>query len=182
MIKENLFYASATITDIHFKVVSSSNGIRRIILNHREQEYNHPEITRLHPEDPYMFGVFQQISEYLNLDRKTFTIPLDIHGTDFQLKVWDEVKKIPYGKTISYKTLARRIMNPGSVRAVGGANASNPVPVIIPCHRVIGNKGTLTGYSGGLEVKERLLELEGGISLELFNILRVNHIELIEDY
>ncbi len=178
---ENLYYASARISDIHFKVFSSGKGIRRIYLNNKEQEYKTANLTRLHPDDPYMYGVFRQLHEYLNLERKVFEIPLDIIGTDFQMQVWNEVKKIRYGETISYKTLATRIMNPGSVRAVGGANSLNPVPIVIPCHRVIGINGSLTGYSGGLEIKEHLLQLEGTISLELFSILRANHI-IIEDY
>jgi methylated-DNA-[protein]-cysteine S-methyltransferase len=179
---ENLYYASVTISDIHFKVVSSGKGIRQIYLNQREKEFNHSSFTRLHPDDPYMFNVFRQLKEYFSLDRKEFTVPLDVQGTDFQLSVWDEVIKIPYGETVSYKHLADRINNPGSVRAVGRANGANPVPVIIPCHRVIGMNGSLTGYSGGLGLKERLLEMEGCISLELFSILHENHIEIIQDY
>lgn len=178
---ENLYYASARISDIHFKVFSSGKGIRRIYLNNKEQEYKPANLTRLHPDDPYMYGVFRQLHEYLNLERKIFDIPLDIIGTDFQMQVWNEVKQIRYGETISYKALAGRIKNPGSVRAVGGANSLNPVPIIIPCHRVVGINGSLTGYSGGLEIKEHLLQLEGTISLELFSILRANHI-IIEDY
>lgn len=178
---ENLYYASAKISDIHFKIFSSGSGIRKIYLNQKEQEYKPANLTRLHPDDPYMYGVFRQLHEYFNLERKEFTIPLDILGTDFQMQVWNEVKKIRYGETITYKELANRIKNPGSVRAVGGANSLNPVPIIIPCHRVIGIKGSLTGYSGGLEIKEHLLQLEGTISLELFSILRANHI-IIEDY
>jgi len=179
---ENLYYASARISDIHFKIFSSSKGIRKIFLNQKDSDYPSANITKLHPDDPYMYGVFRQLHEYFNLNRKVFTVPVDIYGTDFQMKVLDEVKKIPYGKTISYKALAEKLNNPGSVRAVGGANATNPVPIIIPCHRVIGNDGSLTGYAGGLEIKEHLLELEGTISLELFSILRANRIDIIEDY
>lgn len=182
MLIENLYYASAKISDIHFKVFSSAKGIRKIFLNQKEGEYEAASLTRLHPDDPYMFGIFHQLHEYFSLTRKEFDFPLDIHGTDFQMKVWNEVKKIPYGDSISYKQLAAKINNPGSIRAVGRANALNPVPVIIPCHRVIGADGTLTGYSGGLEIKEHLLELEGNISLELFSILRENNICIIEDY
>lgn len=178
---ENLYYASARISDIHFKIFSSRQGIRRIYLNNRGQDLKPANLTRLHPDDPYMFGVFRQLHQYLNLERKVFDIPLDITGTDFQMQVWDEVKKIRYGETVTYKTLAERIKNPGSVRAVGGANSLNPVPIIIPCHRVVGANGALTGYSGGIEIKEHLLQLEGTISLELFSILRANHI-IIEDY
>lgn len=178
----NLYYASARISDIHFKVFTSSRGVRRIYLNQKEKDYTSDNLTRLHPDDPYMFGIFRELHEYFNLERKTFTVPVDVYGTDFQMNVWNEVRKIPYGSTLSYKALAERIKNPGSIRAVGRANALNPVPIIIPCHRVIGADGTLTGYSGGLEIKEHLLELEGTISMELFSILRDNHIYIIEDY
>jgi O-6-methylguanine DNA methyltransferase len=169
---ENLYYASARISDIHFK----------IYLTQKDREYKPANLTRLHPDDPYMFGVFRQLNEYFNLERKNFDVPLDIFGTQFQIQVWNEVKKIPYGETITYKALANRINNPGSVRAVGGANSMNPVPIIIPCHRVVGIKGSLVGYAGGLELKEHLLELEGIVSLELFRILRANNIDIVEDY
>jgi O-6-methylguanine DNA methyltransferase len=179
---ENLYYASAKISEIHFKVFSSGTGIRKIYMNQKDAEYPQANLTRLHPDDPYMFGVFKQLHEYFSLDRKIFSVPLDIIGTDFQLKVLEEVKKIPYGETTTYKSLAEKLNNPGAVRAVGKANSLNPVPIIIPCHRVIGSNGSLTGYAGGLELKEHLLELEGIISLELFSILRENNIDIIEDY
>jgi O-6-methylguanine DNA methyltransferase len=178
MHKENLYYSSSKVSEICFKVFSSGRGIRKIFLNTDQGDYPNAYLTRLHPDDPYMFGIFKQLKEYFELERKTFSIPLDIKGTEFQLRVWEEVKKIPYGETVSYKSIAEKLNNPGSVRAVGKANSCNPVPVIIPCHRVIGKDGRLTGYSGGLELKEHLLQLEGIISLELFNILRDNKIEL----
>ena len=84
------------------------------------------------------------------------------------MKVWNEIKKIPYGKTRSYKYIAEKLGDAKSIRAVGRANGQNPIPIIIPCHRVIGSNGTLTGYAGGLYVKEKLLEIEGSRSLELF--------------
>jgi methylated-DNA-[protein]-cysteine S-methyltransferase len=87
-------------------------------------------------------------------------LPLAPQGTDFQLSVWNQLCRIPYGETISYGELARRIGNPKASRAVGLANGSNPIPIIIPCHRVIGSNGKLTGYGGGLLIKEKLLALE----------------------
>jgi len=101
-----------------------------------------------------------QLHEYFIGERKVFTLELDLEGSDFQLKVWNEIKNIPYGKTITYHDLACRIGNAGALRAVGGANASNPVSVIIPCHRVIGTNGHLIGYGGGLKRKKWLLEHE----------------------
>jgi methylated-DNA-[protein]-cysteine S-methyltransferase len=91
---------------------------------------------------------------------KEFDLPLAMEGTEFQLRVWNELRAIPYGETISYMRLARRIGNPKAVRAVGLANGSNPIPIIVPCHRVIGSDGSLTGFGGGLPTKKLLLELE----------------------
>ncbi|PWA11047.1 [Fe-S]-binding protein [Pueribacillus theae] len=101
-----------------------------------------------------------QLKEYFSGIRKTFDLPLDLHGTPFQLKVWEELSGIAYGKTVSYKDVAAAIGMPKAVRAVGGANNRNPVPIIIPCHRVIGTNGSLVGYGGGLQKKEYLLHLE----------------------
>lgn len=102
----------------------------------------------------------QQLREYFDGKRDMFAVKIDLLGSDFQLKVWNELQKIPFGKTISYHELAERIGDPKAVRAVGQANAKNPVSIIIPCHRVIGNDGKLVGYAGGLERKKWLLEHE----------------------
>jgi methylated-DNA-[protein]-cysteine S-methyltransferase len=101
-----------------------------------------------------------QLSEYFAGRRTTFQIPLALEGTPFQRRVWSALQGIPYGETTSYGEIARRIDQPAAVRAVGLANGRNPISVIVPCHRVIGANGTLTGYGGGLERKRRLLELE----------------------
>ncbi len=102
-----------------------------------------------------------QLREYFSGKRKTFDFPLAPKGTEFQLAVWNALLEIPYGDTVTYAELARRIGKPSAVRAVGAANGANPIPVIIPCHRVIGSNGTLTGYGGGIERKQWLLALEG---------------------
>jgi methylated-DNA-[protein]-cysteine S-methyltransferase len=102
----------------------------------------------------------RQLRAYFAGELKDFDLPLAPKGTEFQQNVWAELCKIPYGETISYGELARRIGNPNASRAVGLANGSNPIPVVIPCHRVIGANGKLTGYGGGLPIKERLLALE----------------------
>ena len=101
-----------------------------------------------------------QLEEYLAGKRKKFDVPLDTAGTPFQKKVWQELRKIPYGKTCSYKDIAHRIKNPKAVRAVGGANGKNPLCIIVPCHRVIAHDRSLGGYSWGLPMKMKLLELE----------------------
>lgn len=102
----------------------------------------------------------QQLNEYFLNQRREFDIPLLFVGTDFQKKVWNELRNIPYGKTVSYGELARRIGMPKAVRAVANANAVNAISIIAPCHRVIGTDGNLTGYGGGLNKKKFLLELE----------------------
>ena len=101
-----------------------------------------------------------QLNEYFAGTRKSFDLPLKFDGTEFQNRVWRELQNIPYGKTISYKELAEKTGNIKACRAVGMANNKNPLPIIIPCHRVVGSNGKLTGYAGGLEVKKFLLELE----------------------
>lgn len=103
----------------------------------------------------------REIEEYFAGTRREFTIPLAPRGTGFQLAVWNALLEVPYGDTISYAELARRIGRPAAVRAVGAANGANPIPVVIPCHRVIGSNGTLTGYGGGIERKQWLLAHEG---------------------
>lgn len=104
--------------------------------------------------------VIEQLNGYFARTRTTFDIPLAPHGTPFQMRVWQALLEIPYGQTASYGQLAERIGNPRAVRAVGLANGRNPIPILIPCHRVIGANGSLTGYGGGLETKRLLLDLE----------------------
>ena len=111
-------------------------------------------------ETPLIKKAAQQFDEYFDGKRKSFNLPLSLSGTEFQMKVWNALQNIPYGETISYGELAAIIGNPKASRAVGMANNRNPIPIIVPCHRVIGHDGSLTGYAGGLELKRLLLELE----------------------
>lgn len=166
---DNSFYSSKEIAGIHFKIFSTARGISNIFLNKKNANIKSANVTILHSDDPLMFNIFEQLIEYFNGKRKEFNVPLDLHGSDFQLKTWNELLKIPFGKVISYKTLSKRLGDRNLVRAVGKANGSNPVPVLVPCHRVINNDGSLGGYSAGLSIKEKLLELEGVLSLKLFN-------------
>ncbi len=106
-----------------------------------------------------------QLREYFEGERTEFDIPLEMDGSEFQVRVWNALREIPYGATISYGELARRIGRPTAARGVGMANGSNPISVIVPCHRVIGADGSLTGYGGGLENKRTLLDLERGALL-----------------
>ncbi len=102
-----------------------------------------------------------QLREYFSRIRREFDLPLDVRGTAFQEAVWGQVARIPYGVTATYGEIAQRIERPGAARAVGAAVGANPLPILIPCHRVIGARGSLTGYGGGLEIKAALLRLEG---------------------
>lgn len=102
----------------------------------------------------------RQLREYFAGKRTEFDLPLAPEGTQFQRTVWRQLEKIPYGQTISYGELARRVGNPKASRAVGAANGANPIPIVVPCHRVIGANGKLTGFGGGLPIKEALLALE----------------------
>ena len=107
-------------------------------------------------------AVAAQLEEYFAGSRDTFEVPLELHGTPFELRVWNALQEIPYGETMGYGELASRIGQPTAARAVGLANGRNPIGVIVPCHRVIGANGSLTGYGGGIERKRILLELERG--------------------
>jgi methylated-DNA-[protein]-cysteine S-methyltransferase len=107
--------------------------------------------------------VAAQLGEYFAGGRRNFDLPLQPRGTEFQRRVWEELARIPYGVTISYAELAARVGRPGASRAVGRANGTNPIPVIVPCHRVIGSNGALTGFGGGMPLKRALLVLEGAL-------------------
>ncbi|WP_114784171.1 methylated-DNA--[protein]-cysteine S-methyltransferase [Vibrio tetraodonis] len=112
------------------------------------------------PKHPILILTINQLQEYFSHRREMFQLPLAAKGTEFQQQVWQALKTIPYGETWSYQQLAEAIGNPKAVRAVGLANGKNPISVIVPCHRVIGKKGKLTGYAGGLDRKAALLKLE----------------------
>jgi len=113
-------------------------------------------------EDPAAFADLRaQLAEYFIGQRETFDLPLDLHGSSFQLRVWARLRKIPYGKLKTYKEIARAIQRPTATRAVGQAAGHNPVPILVPCHRLVGSKRTLVGFAGGLSVKAQLLRLEG---------------------
>ena len=118
-----------------------------------------PEPDWIYKEKPFSEAI-RQLNEYFAGDRQEFDLPLRLDGTEFQLLVLDELRRIPYGETTSYGDIAERIGRPTAVRAVGAANGRNPIPIIVPCHRVIGASGDLTGFGGGLDTKKALLKLE----------------------
>ncbi len=109
--------------------------------------------------------VIDQLNRYFNGKLAKFTVPVDLIGTPFQIRVWKELTKIPYGTTISYKQLAKRLGTGRGFQAIGRANAANPLPIIVPCHRVLGTDGSLVGYSSGIKTKEFLLKLEGALMI-----------------
>ena len=118
------------------------------------------EISAEKKETALIKKKYLELAEYFNGKRQIFNVPLSPEGTPFQKKVWEELKKIPYGQTATYKEIAKGIDNEKACRAVGMANNKNPIAIIIPCHRVIGSNGSLTGYAGGLTVKNKLLQIE----------------------
>ncbi|MFF8378727.1 methylated-DNA--[protein]-cysteine S-methyltransferase [Streptomyces sp. NPDC015661] len=126
------------------------------------QRHRPPEETFGEP-DPRPFGeAIRQLDAYFAGELTEFDLPLNLVGTPFQLRVWEQLLRIPYGETRTYGELAEELGSPGASRAVGLANGKNPVTIIVPCHRVIGSGGSLTGYGGGLDRKQRLLAFESG--------------------
>jgi len=124
-------------------------------------DFGEPSTKQLNiSETPFIKEVHKELEEYFKGTRKTFQLPLALKGTPFQKKVWQALMTIPYGETMTYKQVAAAIGNPKACRAVGMANNRNQIPIIIPCHRVIGSNGKLVGYAGGLHIKEKLLEME----------------------
>lgn len=139
-------------------IVASENGLRGVFWKEPKIQYTTPQMQGKTIQ--ILNTTQKQLEQYLKGQRKIFDLPLDIIGTEFQKHVWRELSKIPYGKTLSYSDIARKIKNDKAVRAVGTANGRNPISLIIPCHRVIAADGTLGGYAGGLEIKKKLLGLE----------------------
>ena len=151
-----------------FYTIFESKLIGQILLYGSKSElfgldfYKNNPIHKNWIEDKTVFkDVIYQLEKYFNKELRIFDIPLKLNGTPFQKKVFSELLKIPYGSTISYQELAKRVDNPKASRAVGNANGKNPIAIIVPCHRVISKDGSIGGFSGGLDIKRKLLELEG---------------------
>jgi methylated-DNA-[protein]-cysteine S-methyltransferase len=159
-------------TDCVYKTMPSPVGVLTLIGSGKGLaavlwEDDDPRRVRVNAVDrddslPMLVEAERQLNEYFAGQRKTFSVPLDFYGTEFQKNVWQALLAIPFGETRSYGQLARQLGNPRATRAVGAANGRNPISVIAPCHRVIGASGKLTGFAGGLRVKQFLLDLEGG--------------------
>jgi methylated-DNA-[protein]-cysteine S-methyltransferase len=123
-----------------------------------------PKPDWIRDDDDVLREAADQLQAYFAGERRDFDLPLAPHGTDFQRSVWSALQQIPYGETTTYSTIAERIGRPAAVRAVGAANGANPIPIVIPCHRVIGSNGSMTGFGGGIDVKRKLLALEARVA------------------
>jgi methylated-DNA-[protein]-cysteine S-methyltransferase len=139
-------------------LLASARGLAGLFFGHRVEPGGLPNDVA---GNEVLNAAEAQLGEYFAGSRAAFDLPLDARGTEFQRAVWAELSRIPFGVTRSYGEIAERIGRPKSVRAVGAANGANPIAVIVPCHRVIGADGTLTGFGGGLPLKKKLLALEG---------------------
>lgn len=142
-------------------LVASDTGLREIRLPLGDRPPRRPTGEA---DTPVLAEVRLQLEQYFDGERRDFDLPLDVDGSPFQREVWDALVRIPYGATESYGQLAERVGRPGAARAVGGANGRNPLPIVVPCHRVIGASGALTGYGGpsqeGLDMKRWLIDHE----------------------
>ena len=137
-------------------LMDDGQGLSRVFLRQEGAEYGFPE-----GETPLTGWAAAELDEYFARRRNAFTVPMSPHGTAFQLAVWTALRDIPYGQTRTYGEIAAAVGRPRAARAVGMANHDNPLLIFTPCHRVVGKDGALTGFACGLEVKRRLLELEG---------------------
>jgi len=161
--KEFLYYTCAKIAELPVIIVASDKGITWIDFTNDAsslKDDKHFEFKEVGNTSAKVFGLPKQLREYFTGKRKKFEVPIDIFGTHFQLKVWKALLKINYGHLKSYKDIAKAVELPAASRAVGNAIGANPVPILIPCHRVIASDGTLGGYSGGIDVKIKLLDIE----------------------
>lgn len=142
------------------KLVARDKGLAAILWENDRP--NRVPLQTLAEDDthPVLLETARQLNEYFAGQRNTFTVPFDRTGTPFQEDVWQALETIPFGETRSYSDIARQIGRPKAVRAVGAANGRNPISIIVPCHRVVGSNGSLTGFAGGLETKDFLLKME----------------------
>ena len=158
-----LFLAASTRGLVALEFDARLPGQQSIRPNPRHLREENKAIT-WQESDGEMLPYVRELEQYFAGQRREFSFPLDLRGTIFQLACWNALLDIPYGETRSYAAIARAVGNPQGFRAVGMANHRNPVAIVVPCHRVIASDGTLCGYGGGLEVKRKLLELEGALT------------------
>ncbi len=159
-------HATATVATAlgTFVLTADDDGLRQLLFPF---SLSSPPPPELQPRSPLLHEAARQLRAYLAGTLKQFDLPLSLHGTPFQLQVWQQLQNIAYGQTLTYGELATALGDKHKARAVGGAAHRNPVGIIVPCHRLIGAGGQLTGFGGGLPMKQRLLELEGIVINEL---------------
>jgi methylated-DNA-[protein]-cysteine S-methyltransferase len=155
-----LFYKEMPSPVGKLKLVASANALVAVLWEKERPNRVRVDTAKLDRRHPILLEAERQLGEYFAGVRSQFELPLELRGSEFQNKVWRALTAIPFGRTISYFDLAETIGSPKASRAVGAANGKNPLSIVIPCHRVIGRDGTLTGFAGGLETKAMLLTLE----------------------
>jgi methylated-DNA-[protein]-cysteine S-methyltransferase len=161
MLQQILYYKTIPTPVGSLRLMASHKGLCAVLFHGgRSNRVYFDGLLEQNDDHPLLKKAERQLAEYFSGKRKEFNLPLDMRGTIFQIKVWRELQKIPFGETISYGEQARRIGDFKKARAVGMANGRNPLPIVVPCHRVIGTSGALTGFGGGLPIKEHLLNLE----------------------
>ena len=141
-------------------VTANGHAITRLFMHEQRHAPTMESVQHTRRDDPWFRDCSAQLRSYFAGELTAFALPLELHGTPFQSSVWTQLREISYGTTITYGQLAKNIANPKAVRAVGLANGKNPIGIIVPCHRVVGSDGSLTGYGGGLERKRWLLQHE----------------------
>jgi len=142
-------------------LAASTKGLVRLEFEARVQKPN-PDATQMRESKPALAPYVRELNDYFAGERREFSLPLDLRGTEFQLACWRALLNIPYRETRSYRDIAHAIGHPQAYRAVGMSNNRNPIAIVVPCHRVIASNGSLCGYGGGVDVKRKLLELEQG--------------------
>lgn len=165
----NMYFSDMETPIGHLTLASTKKGLCWINFNYSDTvlralerwSRQHFLTDQMQRDDLALRDVKEQLEQYFKAERKDFSLEIDIKGTSFQKLVWNSLLQIPFGEIRTYKEVAQAIGAPKAVRAVGGANNKNKIPIIIPCHRVIGTNGALVGYGGGLNIKEQLLQLEG---------------------
>jgi methylated-DNA-[protein]-cysteine S-methyltransferase len=146
-------------------LVATDEGLAAILWQNDRPRRVPLDVGAEEPAHPVLVETERQLQEYFAGHRKDFALKLDVAGTEFQHKVWEALRTIPFGETRSYTQIATQIGHPTAIRAVGAANGRNPVSIVTPCHRVIGSTGHLTGFAGGLDIKAHLLAMEGALPM-----------------
>jgi methylated-DNA-[protein]-cysteine S-methyltransferase len=159
-----LFYKEVESPVGKLKLVASATALVAIVWARERPNRIKLAMLKYDPPQPILVETERQLEEYFAGTRNDFNLPLEPAGTEFQKKVWRALREIPFGQTRSYLDLAKSIGSAKAVRAVGAANGKNPLSIVVPCHRVVGVNGTLTGFAGGLEVKAKLLAHEGAVA------------------